>query len=122
MRGDANGSAAIAAYSTGRKERGNCRRLAAARSTRSSLQIPRIVGAPGDIIVRFIVGEKLGAIGLANRDRPGLLETRHGSCVVRRTRIGVEAAAASGGKPSHIEAVLDADRDAVQRRQYRTNS
>ena len=113
MGGNANGSAAIAANATRRKERGNCRRLAAARSARSALQIPRIVGAAGDIIVGFVVGEKLGTVGLANRNRPGLLETRHGSCIVRGTRIGVEAAAASGGKPSHVEAVLDTDGDAV---------
>src|ERR1017187_6098215 len=68
MRRNADGTAAIAADSARRAEGSNGRRLTAARSSGGALQVPRIVGSAGDEIVRFVVGEEFGRVGLTQDD------------------------------------------------------
>ncbi len=120
VRGNANGSAAIGAKAAGRKERRDGRRFAAARTTRSPLQIPGIVGAPHYEIVGFVIREELGAVGFTDRNGPGPFESRDARCILRRPGIREEAAAARGWDARDVEAVFDADGNPVQRGQQGT--
>ena len=120
MRGNTNGSAPIGAQPAGRKEGSNGRRFAAARTARGPLQIPGIVGASNDVVVGFVIGKELRAVGFADRNRPGLLEPRDTGCIMRPPGTREEAAAARGGNARDVEAVFDADGNPVQRGQLRT--
>src|ERR1017187_3721672 len=79
VRWNADGAAAIAADSACRAERGNGRSLASTGSSGGALQVPRIVGAAGDEIVRLVVGEEFGRVGLTQDNGAGIpLQLRDG--------------------------------------------
>src|ERR1022692_2810213 len=104
MRWNADGTAAIAADSSGRAERSNGGRLAAAGSSGRALQVPRIVGAAGDEIVRFIVGEEFGRVRLTQDDGARGAQAGDGGGVLGGFVPQAEAAAAPGGAAGYVEA------------------
>ncbi len=91
------------------------RRFSAARPAGRSLQVPRVICAADDVVVGFVVAEELRAVRFSQRDRAGLAQPAHGRGVLCGAQVAEEPAAACGGQTGHVVAVLDGDRDAVQR-------
>src|SRR5438067_13184887 len=97
VRRHSNGAAAIAADAAGGAERGDGRRLAAARTVRCALQVPGIVGAAGDVVIALVVRKELGTIGLAQTTGAGRAQPGHGGGVALRSMTEPESAAGDGG-------------------------
>ena len=73
-----------------------------------------MLGAAGDVVVGLIVHEKFGTVGFTQDDGAGAAEAGDRGGVGGGAVFQTQAAAAIGGKPGHIEAVLDGDRNAVK--------
>ena len=117
VRRHANRAAAVAAHSARRAERSDRRRLAPAGPARGARNVPRVIGAAGDVVVGLVVVEELGAVGLAEQDRARCTEPRGRGGILSGPMIETQPAAAISGLAGHVKAVLDRQRDAVQRSQ-----
>ena len=93
VRRHAHRSAAVAAQPRRRHPRRNRRRLAAARSARRALQVPRIARPPMQQIVGLIRHQKLRAIGRAQNQRPRRAQPRHHHRILARNLALVQQAA-----------------------------
>ena len=83
-------------------------------SARCPVEVPRIVGAAGDQIIRFIVRQELGRVGLAQNDGARGAQACYRGGVLRGLVTQAESAAAQRRQALHIETILYGDRNPVQ--------
>ena len=80
-------------------------------------RIERIAGRTIDGVARVRAGAEFRRVGLADDDRTGLAHRRHDAFVGSGDVVAEDRAAEGGAQTSGFLQVLDADRQAVQRRQ-----
>src|SRR5215472_17427748 len=121
MRGKADATGRVAAQAEWRSARGDQRRLAAARSTRSARQIVRIVGAAVDQVVCFEREEQIGEVRTGEGHCAGTTQSMHERGIVRGTRrVTKTQGASAAARTRHFDRVLDGKGNAVERTQLFT--
>ncbi len=107
MRRQPNRPPAIAPHAPRAQPPRDRRRLPARRSTRRTLQRPRVPRPPHNRVVRLVIRQKLRAVRLAHNRRPRRLQPRYASRIRRRPRRQRISRPTSRRHPRHMQRIFN---------------